>query len=130
MNFLIKAGHANVILSESNVLKHSKIEDRTTYNLDTSSLDILIVFPRKLFNAARAVSGIGFSKQTSLKSSTSVTDFLSKSNKVYVKLGIAHQGCFCTLFQGITRAYTTSKMKLFVTLLNGFQWLISQRTPS
>ena len=38
-------------------------------------------------------------------------------------LGIAHQGCFCALLRGICRAPATSKMELFVTLLNGFQWL-------
>ena len=38
-------------------------------------------------------------------------------------LGIAHQGCFCALFRGICKAPTTSKMELFVTLLNGFQSL-------
>ena len=38
-----------------------------------------------------------------------------------MKLGIAHQGCFCALFRGISRAPATSKTNLFVTLLNGFQ---------
>ena len=38
-------------------------------------------------------------------------------------LGIAHQGCFCALFRGICRAPATSKMELFVTLLNDFQSL-------
>ena len=101
-------------------MKKFKIEGRTTYNLNTYLFDILILSPRRLFNAARAVSSTGFSKQTSLKSSTSVTHFLPKNNKVHVKLGIAHQGCFCTLFRGISRAPATSKMELFVTLLDGF----------
>ena len=35
-------------------------------------------------------------------------------------MGIAHQGYFCTLFRGISRALATSKMELFVTLFNGF----------
>ena len=124
LSFLIKAGYANVILSEWNVLKHwkkIKIEDRTTYNLDTSSFVILILSPQKWFSGARAISSIGLSKQTSLGSSTSVTDFLPKINKVHVQLGIAHQGCFCALFWGITRAFTPSKMELFVALLNDFQ---------
>ena len=38
-------------------------------------------------------------------------------------LGIAHQGCFCALFRGICRAPMTSKMELFVTLLDDFQSL-------
>ena len=38
-------------------------------------------------------------------------------------LGIAHQGCFCALVRGTCRSPATSKMKLFVTLLNGFQSL-------
>ena len=38
-------------------------------------------------------------------------------------LGIAHQGCFCGLFQGICTAPATSKMELFVILLNAFQLL-------
>ena len=38
-------------------------------------------------------------------------------------MGITHQGCFCTLLRGISRAPATSKMELFVTLLNGFQVL-------
>ena len=38
-------------------------------------------------------------------------------------LGIGHQGCFCGLSGGICRAPATSKMELFVTLLNGFQSL-------
>ena len=38
-------------------------------------------------------------------------------------LGIAHQGCFCALFRGICRAPMTSKMELFVTILDGFQSL-------
>ena len=38
-------------------------------------------------------------------------------------LGIAHQGCFCAFFRGICTPSTTSKMELFVTLLNGFQSL-------
>ena len=38
-------------------------------------------------------------------------------------LGIAHQGYFCALFRGICRAPATSKMELFVTLLNSFQLL-------
>ena len=104
----------------SRTLKKSKIEGRTTYNLNTYSSDILILSPRRLFNAAEAVSSTGFSKQTSLKSSTSVTYFLPKINKVHVKLGIAHQGCFYTLFRGISRAPPRSKMELFVTLRNGF----------
>ena len=37
--------------------------------------------------------------------------------------GIAHQGCFCALLRGICRAPATSKMELFVTLLNNFQSL-------
>ena len=37
--------------------------------------------------------------------------------------GITDQVCFCALFRGICRAPATSKMELFVTLLNGFQWL-------
>ena len=102
-------------------MKKFKIEGRTTYNLNTYLFDILILSPRRLFNAARAVSSTSFSKQTSLKSSTSVTHFLPKNNKVHVKLGIVHQGCFCTLFRGIFRAAATSKMKLFVTLLKSFQ---------
>ena len=97
-------------------MKKIKIEGRTTYNLDTSLFDILILSPRKLFNAARA-------KQTSFKFSTSATEVLPKNNKIHVKLGIAHQGCFCTLFRATTRASTTSKMELFVTLLNDFQLL-------
>ena len=96
-------------------------EGRTTYNLNTYSFNILILSPRRLFNAARAVSSASFCKQTSLKSSTSVTHFLPKNNKVHVKLRIAHQGCFCTLFRGISRVAAISKMELFVTLLNGFQ---------
>ena len=36
-------------------------------------------------------------------------------------LGIAHQGCFCAFVRGTCRAPATSKTKLFVTLLNGFQ---------
>ena len=90
---MIKAGYDIVIFSESNffeTLKRNKIEGRTTYNLVTSLFDILILSPRKLFNAARA-------KQTSLKFSTSATDFLPKNNKVHVKLGIVHQRCFFTL---------------------------------
>ena len=38
-------------------------------------------------------------------------------------LGIAHQGCFCALFQGICRATAMSKTEFFATLLNGFQSL-------
>ena len=38
-------------------------------------------------------------------------------------LGVTHQGCFCALFRGICRAPATSKMELFVTLLNDFQSL-------
>ena len=38
-------------------------------------------------------------------------------------LGIAHQSCFCALFRGICRAPATSKMELFVNLLNNFQSL-------
>ena len=71
-------------------MKKIKIEGRTSDNLDTALLDILILSLRKLFNAARA-------KQISLKFSTSATDFLPKNNKVHVKLGIANQGCFFTL---------------------------------
>ena len=81
------------ILSEPNVLKHwkkLKIEDRTTYNFNTYLFDILILSLKRLVNVARAVSSTDFSKQTSLKSSTSVTHFLPKNNKVRVKLGIAH----------------------------------------
>ena len=37
--------------------------------------------------------------------------------------GIAHQGCSCALFRGICRASATSKIELFVTLLNDFQSL-------
>ena len=107
----------------SKTLKKIKIEGRTTYNLNTYSIDILILSPRRLFNAARAVSSISFSKQTSLKSTTSITYFLPKNNKVHVKLGIAHQSCLCALFRGITRASAISKMELFVTLLNGLQAL-------
>ena len=80
--------------------------------------DTLILLPGRLFNAARAVSSTGFSKQTSLNSSTS---FLPKNNKVHVKLGVAYQGSFCTLFRGISRAPATFMMELVVTLLNGFQ---------
>ena len=68
----------------------------------------------------KAVSSTGFSKQTSLKSSHSVTQFLPKKNKVHVKLEISHQGCFYTLFRGISRAPARSKMDLFVTLRKGF----------
>ena len=74
----------------SETLKKILIEGRTTYNLDTALFEILILSPRKLFNAARA-------KQTSLKFSSSATDLLPKINKVHVKLGIVHQGCFFTL---------------------------------
>ena len=59
--------------------------------------------------------------QTNSKSSTSVTNFLPKNNKVHIKLAMAYQGFFYTLFRGISGAPATSKMKLFVTLLNGFQ---------
>ena len=38
-------------------------------------------------------------------------------------LGIAHQGCFCALVRGTCRSAATCKMKLFLTLLNGFQSL-------
>ena len=38
-------------------------------------------------------------------------------------LGIAHQGCFCTLFRGICKSTAISKMELFGALLNGFQSL-------
>ena len=38
-------------------------------------------------------------------------------------LGIAHQGCFCALFQGICRSTAMSKTEFFATLLNGFQSL-------
>ena len=41
----------------------------------------------------------------------------------FVPFGIAHQGCVCALFRGICTAPTTSKMELFVTLLNDFQSL-------
>ena len=78
--------------------------------------------PRRLFNA-RAVSSTGFAKETSLNCLTSVTHFLSKNNKVHVKLEISDQGCFCTLFRCISRALTTPNMELFVTLLNDFQAL-------
>ena len=71
-------------------MKKIKIEGRTSDNLDTALLDILILPLRKLFNAARG-------KQISLKFSTSATDFLPKNNKVHVKLGIGHQGCFFTV---------------------------------
>ena len=71
-------------------MKKTKIEGRNTYNLDTALFNMLILFPRKLFNAVRA-------KQTSLKFSTSATDFLPKNNKVHVKLGIVRQGCSFTL---------------------------------
>ena len=37
--------------------------------------------------------------------------------------GIIDQVCFCALFRGICRAPATSKMELFVTLLNNFQSL-------
>ena len=104
----------------SKTLKKIKIEGRTTYNLNTYSFDILILSPRRLFNAARTVSSTGFFKQTSLKSSASVTHFLRKTNKLHVKLGIAHQSC---LFRGMSRAPATSKMEIFVTLLIGFQLL-------
>ena len=102
-------------------MRKSKIEGRTTYNLNTYLFDILILSQRRLFYAARTVSPTGFPKKTSLKSSTSVTHFLPKNNKVHIKLGIAYQDCFCILFWGISRAPTTSKMELFVTLLNSFQ---------
>ena len=114
-----------MILSELNVRKH--IEGRTTYNFDTSSFDILILSARKLFIMQPGLFPVSvfLSKPAlSLKSSTSVTDFLPKNNKVHkvhVKLGVAHQGCFCTLFEDITRAFTTTKMDLFVMFLNGFQ---------
>ena len=101
-------------------MKKFKIEGRTTCNLNTYSFGILIMSPRRLFNSARVLSSTSFSKQTSLKSSTCVTHFLPKYNKVQ-KLGIVHQGYFCTLFRGISRAPTISKMELFVTLLNAFQ---------
>ena len=81
-----------------------KIEGCTTCSLNTYSFDILILSSWRLYNAVRAVTSTGFSKQTSLNSSTSVTQFLPKNKKVLVKLGIGHQGCFCTLFQSITRA--------------------------
>ena len=74
----------------SETLKKILIEVRTTYNLDTALFEILILSPRKLFNAVRA-------KQTSVKFSTSATDFSPKNNKVHVKLGIVHQGCFFTM---------------------------------
>ena len=74
----------------SETLKKTKIGGRNTYNLDTALFNILILSPRKLFNAGRA-------KQTSLKFSTSAKDFLPKNNKVHVKLGIVHQRCFFTL---------------------------------
>ena len=74
----------------SETLKKIKVEGRTTYNLDNSIFDILILSPRKLFNTVR-------DKQTSLNFSTSAADFLPKNNKVHVKLGIAHQVCFFTL---------------------------------
>ena len=57
---------------------------------NNSIFNILILSPRKLFNAVR-------DKQTSLNFLTSATDFLPKNNKVHVKLGIAHQACFFTL---------------------------------
>ena len=99
-------------------MKKIKIEGRITHNLNTYAFDILILSAQRLFNAPRAASSTSFSKQTSLKSLTSVTHFLPKNYKVHVKLGIAHQGCFCTMFQGISRAPAKSKMELFVTLLN------------
>ena len=43
------------------------------------------------------IEGRTRAKETSLKFSTSATDFLPKNNKVHVKLGIANQGCFFTL---------------------------------
>ena len=104
-------------------MKKFKIEGCTIYNLNTYSFYTLILSPRRLFNAARAVSSTSFSKRISLKSSTSVTHFFPKNNKVRVKLGIAHQGYFCTFFRGISRTPATSKMELFVTLFNGFQLL-------
>ena len=104
----------------SRTLKKSKIEGRTTYILNTYSSDILILSPQRLFNAAKAVSSTGFSKKTGLKSSTSVAHFLPKNNKVHVKLEVAYQGCFSTLFRGISRTPARSKMDLFVILRNGF----------
>ena len=111
-------------------MKNFKIDGRAIYDLNTYSFDILILSPRGLFNAARAFSITGFPKQTSLRFTTSVTFFLPKNNKVHVKLEIAHQRCFCTFFRGICRALTTSKMELFVTLLNGFQpWTNDTKSP-
>ena len=53
-------------------IKKIKNEGRTTYNfLENALFDILILSPWKLFNAVRA-------KQTSLKFSTSGTDFFGK----------------------------------------------------
>ena len=58
-----------------------------------------------------------------LKSSTSVRHFLSKNNKVHVKLAITHKGCLCAFLRCISRAPATSKMEFFMTLLNSFQAL-------
>ena len=85
-------------------------------------LRYLNLVPRKI-SAVKAVCSTSFAKQTTLQSSTSVTHFSPNNNKVYMKLGIAHQGCFCALFRGISRAPATSKTNLFVTSLNGFQLL-------
>ena len=67
------------VLPKSKTLKIFKIVGRTTCNLNIYSCYILILSLQRLFYVAKAVSSAGFSKQTSLKSSTSVTHFLPKT---------------------------------------------------